>query len=249
MRELADFAAEAASPSGLTGHSIWIAAVVTLAFATLARALRGVTSSGAVAGGLVCFLLYVTGGPGAFAALVSVFALTWVATRFGYSRKQKLGTAEKGEGRNAWQVLANLAAAAVSTAFYSVNHQPAFLVGAAAALSEAAADTVSSEFGKSVSKTARLITNWKSVPAGTDGGVTLLGTLAGAVAAALVGLVCVSGGFLPAKWLAVSVLAGLIGTVTDSYMGAWFEQRQMLSNDQINFLATMVAALSAMLMT
>jgi uncharacterized protein (TIGR00297 family) len=248
MRDLADFAAEAAGPSGLTGHSLWMAAVVTLALAKLARALRGVTSSGAVAGGLVSFMLYVTGGPGAFAALITIFALTWAATRLGYSRKQKLGTAEKREGRNAWQVLANLAAAAVSTVFYSVNHQPAFLVGAAAALSEAAADTVSSEVGKSVSKTARLVTNWKSVPAGTDGGVTLPGTLAGAVAAALVALVCVATGFLPARWLAVSVGAALIGTVADSYMGAWFEQRQVLSNDQVNFLATVIAALSAMLM-
>ena len=93
---------------------IAIAAALTLGFAALARALHGVNRSGTVAGGLSCFLLFAGAGPAAFAALALLFAMTWASTRLGYRRKQSLGLAERREGRSAWQVLANLAAAALS---------------------------------------------------------------------------------------------------------------------------------------
>ena len=97
----------------IAGHEgRWVVAVaLTVAFTLLARVVRGVTNSGAVAGAFSCFVLYVGGGPGAFAALITVFALAWITTRLGYARKQKLGTAERREGRKASQVLANLGVA------------------------------------------------------------------------------------------------------------------------------------------
>jgi len=92
-------------------------ALVALVFTTFGRWLRGVSNSGAVAGAVVCFLLSACAGGGALTALISVFVLTWIATRFGHSRKQKLGTAEKG-GRTASQVLANLGVATIAAAFW-----------------------------------------------------------------------------------------------------------------------------------
>lgn len=64
-----------------------VAAALTLAFAALARSLRGVSRSGALAGGLACFLLFAGAGPAAFATLATLFAMTWASTRFGYRRK------------------------------------------------------------------------------------------------------------------------------------------------------------------
>src|SRR5258708_4162612 len=116
---------------------------------------------------MVSFLLYACAGPGAFVALVSVFVLSWITTRFGYQQKQRLGPAESREGRPAAQFLANLSVAAFSAVLPSPLRDPAFLIAAAAALSEAAADTVSSEFGQARSMQARLITTWEQVPAGT----------------------------------------------------------------------------------
>lgn len=227
-------------------QSIAVAAVVTLVFGVLARKLRGVSRSGAVAGVVVCFLLYAGAGPGAFAALVSVFVLTWLATRVGYQRKQQLGVAEPLNGRTAAQVLANLGVAAACAAFYLAARHTVFLAGVAAALSEAAGDTVSSEVGQARGNYARLITNWQRVPSGTDGGVSLTGTLAGIAAAALVSLICVLTGFLPVKWLGLSVLAAVVGIITDSYLGALLERRQVLNNNAVNFLSTLVAAGLAM---
>src|SRR5277367_2452266 len=121
-----------------------IAVAVTLAFAVLARGLRGVNPSGAFAGGLACFLLFAGSGPAAFATLAALFVLTWVSTRLGYRRKSALGLAERRDGRNAWQVLANLAVAAVTAFIYSASGNPAWVVVAVAALAEAATDTVAS---------------------------------------------------------------------------------------------------------
>ncbi|MGB6678261.1 MAG: DUF92 domain-containing protein [Terriglobales bacterium] len=228
---------------------LWTATIVTVVFTTLARWLRGVTLSGAMAGAVVCFLLYVGAGAGAFVALVSVFALTWISTRFGYRRKEKLGTAEKRDGRTALQVLANLVVAASCAGLSALTgERAAFLLAVSAALSEAAADTVSSELGQARSAKARLITTWEEVAAGTDGGVSWAGTLAGITAAAVVSWVCVLTGLVPFRWLGISIVAALAGVIADSYLGALLERRKLLNNDAVNFLGTLVAASAAFLL-
>jgi uncharacterized protein (TIGR00297 family) len=228
---------------------LWTAVVVTLIFTTLARWVRGVSFSGALAGAAVCFLLYIGAGPGAFAALVSVFALTWISTRFGYRRKEKLGTAEKLDGRTALQVLANLAVAAACAGLSTLTAGRAVLfLAVSAALSEAAADTVSSELGQARSAKARLITTWEEVTAGTDGGVSWAGTLAGIAAATAVSLVCALTGLVPLRWLGISIVAAVAGMIADSYLGALLERRNLLSNDAVNFLGTLVAAATAFLL-
>jgi uncharacterized protein (TIGR00297 family) len=223
-------------------HPVRIAALLTILFAVLARLLRGVTTWGALAGAVICLLLYLGGGPGAFAALVTVFCLTWMATRIGYRRKQSLGTAEKREGRKASQVLANLSVAAGFALLHIFRSEDAFLVASAAALAEAAADTISSELGQASSASARLITTWEPVVAGTDGAITLTGTLAGLLAAVAISLVSVASGFLPRRWLAVVIGAAMAGTFADSAMGASWERHHWLNNDSVNFLSTLVAA-------
>ena len=218
---------------------------ITAAFAALGHLVRGVTRSGAIAGAVVCFVLFATAGPGAFGALLSVFAVTWVATRLGLPSKQRLGTAEPRDGRTAAQVFANIGVAAVSALLYARLREPMMLLAMAAALAEAAADTVSSECGQAFSDQARLITTFERVPAGTDGGITVAGTLAGATAALLVSLVCALSGLLSARWLWISVAAGTLGMLTDSYLGAWFERRGRLGNDAVNFISTAFAAILA----
>jgi uncharacterized protein (TIGR00297 family) len=223
-----------------------IGGLLTLAFAMFARLMRGVTNSGALVGAVSSFVLYLCAGPGAFAALIIVFALAWITTRLGYQRKQMLGIAERQEGRKGSQVLANLGVATACAAFSALSHNRVlFLLAMAAALSEAAADTVSSELGQAFGEKANLITTWRPVPVGTDGAVSMIGTLAGVVAAGMVSCVCVLGGLLPRQWLAISAGAAILGMVADSFLGAWLERRNLVNNDSVNFLGTLVAALAA----
>jgi len=250
--KMLDLAAIADVLAGLTlvpASRVWTAIAVTVAFTSLARWVRGVSPSGAVAGAVVCFLLYAGAGPGAFAALATVFVLTWITTRLGYRRKQALGTAEKRDGRRASQVLANLGVAGLCAAAYPASQgKPIFLLLLVATLSEAAADTVSSELGQASSSQARLITTWELVPAGTNGGVSLIGTLSGIAAATVVSLVCVLTGLLSANWFSISVAAAFVGMVADSYLGAWLEHRRWLNNDSVNLLGTLAAAGTASLL-
>jgi uncharacterized protein (TIGR00297 family) len=218
---------------------------ITVAFAALGHAVRGVSRSGAVAGGVVCFVLIASVGPGAFAMLLAVFGVTWIATRFGRPRKQGLGVAERKEGRSASQVLANTGMAAACALCYSGLHVPLMLLGMAGALAVAAADTVSSECGQALRREARLITTFERVPAGTDGGVTWGGTVAGAVAAGLVSLVGMWAGLLSVPWVWIAMGAGVFGMVVDSFLGALFERRGWIGNDSVNFISTVMAAVGA----
>ena len=98
-----------------------IGGLLTVAFALLAHRIRGVTTWGAIAGAISCFVLYLGGGLSAFVALITVFALAWITTRLGYQRKQLLGTAERRDGRKGSQVLANLG---VATACAAISALP-----------------------------------------------------------------------------------------------------------------------------
>jgi uncharacterized protein (TIGR00297 family) len=252
MNNLADLAwIHPAQPAA----KLWILALISLVFGVFGRAVRGVTTSGALAGAIVCFALLLAAGPAGFAALLMVFLLTWVSTRFGYSRKQSLGIAERRTGRNAAQVAANLGVAALCASLYVLAWpNPRLLIALVAALAEAAADTVSSEIGQAVGGTPRLITNWKPAPAGTNGAVTLTGTAAGIAAAlavslsatAPIGFRTIGGGWHTAT---ICAAAAVIGMTADSLLGATAERRGAIGNNTVNFTSTAIAALMAVIIT
>jgi uncharacterized protein (TIGR00297 family) len=219
-----------------------IAGAVTLGFALLARALRGVDPSGMLAGGAACFLLFAGAGPSAFAVLAALFLLTWVATRFGYRRKQDLGVAERGDGRDAWQVLANLSVASLGTVAFGVTGNRAWLFATVAALAEAATDTVASEIGQTRGQTAVLITTWKPVAAGTDGGITIAGTIAGSAAGVVIALVAAEGGMIPRAQLWIPAAAGFVGMLVDSVLGATLQRGNRMNNEAVNFFGTLAGA-------
>lgn len=224
------------------------AAAVTIVFTAAARLLNGVTESGALAGAVVSFAIYASAGPGAFAALALVFVIAVVTTRAGYSRKQKLGAAESREGRRASQVLANLGVAALACILFGLSRNSVFLIAAAAAMAEAAADTASSEIGEAASERARLITTWEFVPAGTDGGITISGTLAGLLAASAIAGSCFVAHLISASGFWLVSAAGFVGMLLDSVLGAALENRKLLNNDTVNLLGTFSAALIAVLL-
>jgi|SRR6266478_7850072 len=219
-----------------------VVSLVTAAFSGLGHLIRGVTLSGAIAGAMICFVLFASAGPGGFVVLLTLFIATWITTRLGRSRKQRLGTAERREGRTGSQVLANLGVAAVCGMAHALGGEPVWLLAMTAALAEAASDTVSSEAGQAFSDQSRLLTTFETVPAGTDGGITLAGTLAGIGAALVISAVCTWTGILPARWRWVAAAAGALGMLADSLMGALLERRGWLTNDVVNFAGTLIAA-------
>ena len=217
--------------------------IITIAFAAIGRLARGVNTSGMLAGGVIAFII--AGRElKAFWVLLVVFLLTLVATRAGRSRKQQLHVAEPGSGRSASQVAANLGVAALCLALPSFG---GFMLLALSALAEAAADTVSSEFGSAFPGRTVLITTWKPVTPGTDGGISFTGTLSGAVAALIVAGASYAFGLIPTPGVVVVASAGVAGMLVDSALGATFERRGYLNNDLVNLLGTATAAGAAWL--
>jgi uncharacterized protein (TIGR00297 family) len=173
-----------------------------------------------------------------------------MATRIGYARKQSLGTAERRAGRNAAQVFANLGVAAICAGICATAWRDSrLLIALIAALAEAAADTVSSEIGQAVGGVPRLVTNWKPVPAGTDGAITLAGTAAGVAAAIAVSLTGVVGSGPGWRSAPICATAAVLGMIADSFLGATLERRGLLDNNAVNFSSTAIAAMIAFAMS
>lgn len=221
---------------------------LTLAFALTAWGMRAVTFSGAIAGFLITGFVCLGAGVPAFFTVFTVFVLTFIATRLGYTRKQQLGAAEHHEGRRASQIFANLGAAAMCVApmlfFPSAR---GLLIGMVAALAEAAADTVSSELGQAFNDRPLLLTTLEPVAPGTNGAVSLIGSLTGFAAACIVAAVAVSAGLMYAHWFWLVVVAATLGMFVDSLLGATIEGPNRLDNDAVNFSSTSFAAFLVLL--
>lgn len=236
---------------------------MVLGFATFN--LRAATLGAALTGAVInASLMYATSTyqyepwRTAVVPVLTVFLLTFAATRVGRAKKERLGIAEKRMGRSAAQVAANLGMAALVTnrllEGWAGAHgwmanaggaRMALFVLALAALAEAAADTVSSELGQVIDGRPRMITTLRAVEPGRDGAISVAGTAAGVTAALVVaaaGALAVGGG---GKMFGMAAAAGVFGLLFDSVLGATLEQRGMLNNDAVNFSSTLSAAVVA----
>ncbi len=220
----------------VVGRRFLTALAITAAFALMAWLAGGVSLSGALAGSAVAFIMAIR-DLRMFLALIVVFALTLAATRVGYARKQQLRTAEPAGGRTAAQAMANLGMAALVVAIAPANWPTLAL----AALAEAAGDTSSSEIGMAFPGRTLLITSFRPTPAGTDGGISLFGTIAACAGAVAITASALVAGLVTAKQAAIITLAGFLGTLLDSLLGSLFERRGWLDNDLVNLLSTVAA--------
>jgi uncharacterized protein (TIGR00297 family) len=240
---------------------VWVTGLSAL-LGLITWRLRAATPAAAAAGALITASLMFSTAEfpyepwhTALIPTLAVSTLAFAATRIERSRKERLGTAEARRGRSASQVAANLGMAAL-VASDPVNvwlldsrwlprpaHAGALLLAMPlAALAEAAADTVSSEIGQVLGGRPRMITTLRAVEPGTDGAVSVAGTLAGLVAAAIVagaGSWAMRGDWTLFK---LSCAGAVFGLLFDSLLGATMERKGWLNNDAVNFLSTASAA-------
>ena len=228
------------------GRRILLAIAVNLALALLAWGLKAASRSGAICGFFLGTAIYLGYGYKSFLLLFAFVLLGSAATRLGFRKKAARGVAERRGGARNWrQALANLLAAAfLAILVITTHHEAACLIALVAALAEAAGDTVSSEFGQWASDRAYLITTFKNVPAGEDGGISLAGTAAGFTASAIImGLGLGLGLCGPYRFAGptIALVAAAAGNLFDSFLGATLQRRGLVTNGMVNFVGTSVA--------
>jgi uncharacterized protein (TIGR00297 family) len=223
-----------------------LGAVLNLAIAAAAWRLKVVRPSGAWAGLLFGTAIFAFGGWPSYALLWIFFGLGTVATRFGRARKEAMGRAEQAGGRRGGaNVLANVSVAAfcVAAAGALPTDEAARLrLAAAAAFATALMDTIGTEVGQTVKSPTVLLPDFRAVPPGTDGAVSIAGTLAGLLGAGIVAAAAASLGLVPGAGAAIVVLASTVGTVAESLLGRAGAPWRVTNGHVLNFYNTFVGA-------
>lgn len=224
---------------------------------------RSVSFSGAIGGWVLGAILILGAGWPLYVALLVFFVIGTTATKLGYARKARLGLAQEGGGRRGFSHafsnvgVAAICAIAVSRLGRSVHSSaveiellPMFM--GIAALATAAADTTASEIGQLLGRRAFLPLTLRRVPVGTEGAISVEGTLAGALAGfvvALAGAAAVGRLFadvLPFAWgmVLLLTLCAFAGSYLESVAGSWNRKRMKpVPNGVLNFFNTAAGAL------
>ncbi|KAL3773550.1 hypothetical protein ACHAW5_010381 [Stephanodiscus triporus] len=208
-------------------------------------------------------LLWTSLGWRGWTVCVLYLFLGQAVTKIGFEEKTSRGIAEGRGGRrgpeNVWgsALTGTLCAAAASRAllvgpssFLGLS-SGAWTLGYVASLSTKLADTFASEIGKAYGNTTFLITTFESVPRGTEGAISLEGTMASVVGGLLlsayayvvVGLVGSVGGMI------ASTFAAFAATMIESLIGATLQGREgtrWMTNEVVNFINTLIGAAVAM---
>jgi len=224
-----------------------VGVVLNACFALLAWRAGSVDRSGAVAGFGIGATIFIALGWHGYLLLLAFFVLGSLATKLGYRRKAQAGLAqERGGRRAARHALANAGVATLAAVFAAITpHRELYLFAFAGAFATALADTLGSEIGQLMGRRAFLVTTFKRVPRGTEGAISLEGTVAGALGAVAIGLLGSLAG-LYALWGALVVaVAAVLGSLLESLIGATLERRSLLDNEGVNFLNTLIGALLA----
>jgi uncharacterized protein (TIGR00297 family) len=172
--------------------------------------------------------------------LIFVFLLLGLLfTKYKHNYKKEIGVYEG--TRSVKNVISNGIVPFVMAAFGNY-------AGFIGSIAVATADTLASEVGV-VDKAPRLITTFKKVSPGTDGGISPLGTAAGIVGAGIIGIFAYILGISadPFNALKIAIIAGTFGCFVDSILGAVLESRDYITNEHVNLLATISGALLGIL--
>ena len=203
------------------------------------------TLAGSLTGSVVALAIFAGAGFTGISMLATFFILSVLATSHKKAEKIKLTTDKHHpEKRNAGQVLANGGVAAIlGLLAYQIPSQTTFFtVLTAAALASATADTLSSELGTVYGRRFYNIINFKPDEQGRDGVISIEGTLIGIAGSTIIAMVYALGlGWSNACFYII--IAGTIGNITDSVLGATLERKAYLNNDAVNFLNTVISSL------
>ena len=232
----------------VTDQTILLALILgLLGVCIVTRALdAGGLAAAAIIGSVIGYM-----GHWTWLALLIFFLLSAsLATRWRYDEKKALGFAEVNEGSRGWRnALANGGAPAVAVLIHEINGAPGWgAMALSSSVAVALSDTLASEIGVMDSRTRSIIT-LRSVPTGSNGGMSplgMLGSITGAIVIAIAAVGLMEEYLPEGTFLATVVIAiiGWIGCQIDSILGELLENRGIIGKHTVNLLATSFGAIA-----
>lgn len=193
--------------------------------AAAAVGVGALTIEGAWAATALGALIFLAGGLSWSAVILVFFVTSSALSRLRSAGGRSLDDmVARSERRDAVQVAANGALPALFSLLQLVHPSSLYAAGFAGAIAAAAADTWATEVGALSRSPPVLLTTGKRIPPGTSGGVTILGSAGAALGAAVVGLV--ASFLMPPLGAGPILVAGLLGSFTDSFLGATVQERR-----------------------
>ncbi|MGB3294019.1 MAG: TIGR00297 family protein [Phormidesmis sp.] len=193
----------------------------------------------------------------AYAVTLFYFFVGSAVTKVGMAQKEAAGIAEarggvRGPG-NVWGSALTAAACALGIVVLQRVHpdvlgqwQPLLALGFVASLSTKLSDTAATEVGKAYGQRTFLITTLQPVPRGTEGAVSLEGTVAGIVGSIGLAAIAQAVGLISLTGIVVCAVAAFAATAVESVIGATVEEKTAwLTHDFVNIINTTVGALLA----
>ncbi|ADC69862.1 protein of unknown function DUF92 transmembrane [Methanocaldococcus sp. FS406-22] len=222
---------------------LFISILIICVLALLIKKSGCLDNEGVIGSSIMGFILLYFCGFKYLILLLSFFILGVLVSRVGLEKKKAKKMAET--CRSLRNVLAN-GLVPILFAILTIFGLNWALVGYISSIAAATSDTFSSELGILSNEKPRLITTFEVVEKGTDGAITIFGTLAGILGAFLIGLF----GYLlfgDLKIVLCGTVGGIAGNLADSLVGALFERKGILNNEHVNLIATTVGGVVGVL--
>lgn len=198
-------------------------------------------------------LIWGTLGWQGYVVVMFYFLVGSSVTRIGMAQKEAEGIAEKRSGargpENVWGSALTGALCAVGSFFVGSPYRELLLLGYVASFCTKLSDTTASEVGKAYGKRTFLITTLQPVARGTEGAISLEGTLAGIVASAAIAFVGWGVGLMNLAGILFCLVAAFIATNLESLIGATLQgQFDWMTNEVVNVINTLLGAIAAILL-
>tara|TARA_Y100001968_G_scaffold148805_1_gene136092 strand:- start:1875 stop:2618 length:744 start_codon:yes stop_codon:yes gene_type:complete len=228
---------------------IWLNAfLINFLLIFFAQSLPFLTKKGWIHAGILgTVILGSIGWNGWISVCVYLFLGTLV-TKIGFKNKASRGIAEARGGKrgpeNVWGSAATGCSLALLSCF-SPNFLDLFMVGFASSFSAKLSDTFSSEIGKRFGKRTFLITTLKPVSPGTEGAISVEGSIAGLIGSLIMTLVMLKLSIIYGLSVAFVVFfSGYVATFLESYIGAVVQNKlEWMTNELVNSIQTSIAAI------
>ncbi|HEX8172869.1 MAG TPA: DUF92 domain-containing protein [Thermoanaerobaculia bacterium] len=249
------------SPYAVWPHTQWWL-IVNGVLALIGYFAHSVNVSGALGGFVLGAIIILGAGWPLYVALLVFFVIGTSATKLGYGRKARLGLAQESGGRRGFShAFSNVGVAAICAIAVSrlarsrygdteLELLPMFM--GIASLATAAADTTASEIGQLAGRRAFLPLTLRRVPVGTEGAISVEGTLAGAIAGLVVAAIATKSvdamfeqvADFSWRMIATVAICAFLGSYIESIAGSWNRKRMKgVPNGVLNFFNTVVGAL------